>query len=212
MKVSRRDEFDRSVFINCPFDAAYAPILQGILFCVSFLGFTPRISTERTDSAENRLDKIRSLIELSRYSIHDLSRSQSNESNELYRLNMPFELGIDYGCRRYYGNGREGKKILILEEKRYRHQATISDLSGCDLEIHHGKYDTAIRIVRNWLVTEAGAQQVGPQRIIDAYADFQEWDYERLLTNGWSEEDIKEYPTFERLEAISRWIAAGKPT
>ena len=92
-------QFDRCVFVNCPFDEEYDPILQAILFCIVYLDFIPRLAKGRTDSAESRLDKIKSMIEGSKYSIHDLSRCQAREEGEYYRLNMPFELGIDYGCR-----------------------------------------------------------------------------------------------------------------
>lgn len=124
---------------------------------------------------------------------------------------MPFELGIDYGCRQYFGDGRENKKILILEDKKYRYQAAISDLSGCDIEAHSGDFQKAVRKVRNWLVSEAGATACGPARILGAYADFQEWHYERQLTEGFSDDDIQDYPTKELLGAMNIWIAEGKP-
>ena len=124
---------------------------------------------------------------------------------------MPFELGIDYGCRQYFGNGRENKKILILEEKKYRYQAAISDLSGCDIEAHAADFQKAVRKVRNWLVTEAGVSADGASRILGAYADFQGWDYKRQLAAGFSEEDIQDYPTKELLDAMNSWIAEGKP-
>jgi len=203
--------FEAGVFINCPFDKQYEPILQAIFFCVIYLGFNPRIATESADSAENRLDRIVSLIEESKYSIHDLSRCQASRSGEHYRLNMPFELGIDYACRKYYGKGRGEKKILILEEKPYRYQATISDLAGCDIEVHGADYQKAARKVRNWLVGEAGAQPVSAGRIRGAYAAFQEWNYERLLAEDFSEDDIQDYPTSELLSAMRDWIAEGKP-
>ncbi|MEX6506546.1 hypothetical protein [Jiella sp. M17.18] len=199
--------FENSVFINCPFDDDYSPILQAILFCVVYLGFVPRLATERTDSAENRLEKIRGLIESSRYSIHDLSRCQATVAGEHYRLNMPFELGIDYACRLYFGSGREEKKILILEEKRYRYQAALSDLSGCDIETHEADYQKAVRKVRNWLVSEAGADNLGAALILGKYVDFQEWHYERQLRAGFSEEDIQDYPTKELLDSMLIWVA-----
>ena len=43
------------------------------------------------------------------------------------------------------------------------------------------------------------------------YVTFQEWVYERKLAQGYSEDDIREYPTFERLEAMQEWVALGKP-
>lgn len=202
--------FERCVFINCPFDEDYQGILQAILFCVLYLGYRPRISTERQNSSEVRLQKILGLIEGSKYSIHDLSRCKAANPDEFYRLNMPFELGIDYGCRQYL-RGRKEKKILILEEQKYRYQTAISDLAGCDIEAHQGDYQKAVRKVRNWLVSEAGIAAAGSQRILGAYADFQEWYYEKQLSEGFSDEDIQDYPTAELVTAMQAWIAAGKP-
>lgn len=124
---------------------------------------------------------------------------------------MPFELGVDYGCRRYFGQGREGKRLLILEEKMYRYQAAISDLSGCDIQAHAGDFQNAVRKVRNWLVSEAQISADGAGKILGAYTDFQEWYYERQLAAGFSDEDIQDYPTSELLIAMKTWIAEGKP-
>ncbi|MBL8577107.1 MAG: hypothetical protein JNK47_07765 [Mesorhizobium sp.] len=203
--------FDNSVFINCPFDKEYEPILQSILFCVIYLGFEPRLASESNDSGAVRLEKIKGLIEASKYSIHDLSRCQAKKKGENYRLNMPFELGMDYGCRQYFGQGRESKKLLILEEKLFRYQAAISDLAGCDIKTHAADFQKAVRQVRNWLVSEANIAADGATRIIGAYADFQEWYYEKQLAAGFSEDDIQDYPTSELLAEMKAWMIAGKP-
>ena len=203
--------FDRCVFINCPFDKDYEGILQAILFCIVYMGFSPRIATERMNAAEVRLSKISELVVASKYSIHDLSRCQAKEGGDFYRLNMPFELGVDYGCRQYFGRDRKQKKILILEEQRYRYQAAISDLAGCDIAVHEGDYEKAVRKVRNWLVNEANTAAPGAGRILGAYVDFQEWYYEMQLAAGFSEEDIQDYPTRELLSAMQSWIAEGEP-
>jgi hypothetical protein len=202
--------FEKCIFINCPLDTDYEPILQAILFCITYLGFSPRLSTERNDSGENRLDKIRELIESSKCSIHDLSRCEAKKKGEPCRLNMPFELGVDYGCRQYR-RGRKDKKFLVLEEQVYRYQKVISDLSGCDTKSHGGDFQKALAHVRNWLVSEAGIDADGPSKILGAYADFQEWYYERQLAAGSSEKDIQSYPTRELLNFMNRWIVAGKP-
>lgn len=97
--------FETNVFINCPFDAAYLPLLRPLLFTVVLLGYHPRIASERSDSGENRVDKICALIRESKYGIHDLSRLQASEIGEFYRMNMPFELGVEYGCR-LFGSAR----------------------------------------------------------------------------------------------------------
>ncbi|UAB87462.1 hypothetical protein I5192_09365 [Ruegeria sp. SCSIO 43209] len=207
--------FESCVFINCPFDEDFEPILQAIMFCVAYLGLRPRLASERNDSGENRLEKIRSLIECSKYSIHDLSRCQAKKKGEHFRLNMPFELGIDFGCRQYFGEGRDQKKFLILEEKRYRFQAALSDISGCDIEAY-GADDqkapqNAVKHVRNWLVSEAGIAPVAARRIWGKYSDFQEWYWEKKLAEGADEEEIRQYPTSELLAEIFNWLAKGEP-
>jgi hypothetical protein len=124
---------------------------------------------------------------------------------------MPFELGIDYACRLYYRNGREEKRVLILEEQRYRYQAALSDIAGWDIEDHAGDYQRAVRKVRNWLVGASETRADGPKRILDQYADFQGWNWERLRAEGWSEEDIKELPTPEFLNGLRLWMQSGRP-
>jgi hypothetical protein len=95
--------FQRSVFINCPFDAEYAPILQAVAFCVVYLGYHPRLAPENPGNAVARLDRITELISQSKYGIHDLSRCKSTAVGEYARMNMPFELGLDHACRKYGG-------------------------------------------------------------------------------------------------------------
>ena len=203
--------FDKNVFVNCPFDREYRHILQAILFCLVRCGLRPRIASERSDAGEPRIEKILELIESSRYSIHDLSRCQAREAGEHYRLNMPFELGMDFACRRYGGQPLSGKMILILEEEPYRYQAAISDLAGSDIEARGGDYQIAVRKVRNWLAGIDGFQPVGAAGIAAGYEDFQEWHYERQLQAGFSQDDIQDYSTPELLNAMFQWIDEGRP-
>lgn len=179
------------------------------------MGMTPRLATERIDGGENRLDKIRNLIEQSKYSIHDLSRCVAKRKGEHFRLNMPFELGIDFGCRQYFGKGREKKRFLILEEEKYRYQAALSDISGCDIEIYGTDPQIAPqkaqRQVRNWLVAAAVAEPVAAKRIWGKYSDFQQWYWEKKLSEGADEEEIKQYPTSELLIEIFNWLDQGQP-
>lgn len=189
----------------------YDALLQAILFCVVYLGFNPRLARERSDAGENRVQKIVELIASARYSIHDLSRCQAKESGEYYRLNMPFELGVDYGCRQYGGGALSSKRILILEERPYRYQAAISDVAGCDIEFHGADHRAAIRKVRNWLVGEAGIVADAGSRILNAYYDFQAWYVEKQTQLGFSERDVLDYSTPELLAAMKEWVAKGRP-
>ncbi len=203
--------FDRSVFINCPFDDEFAPILQAIAFCVVYLGFHPRLAPENADNSEARLERIIDLVRGSQYGIHDLSRCKSAEAGEYSRMNMPFELGIDHACRRFGDGELASKSILILEENRYDYQKVLSDIAGWDIQAHGGDFEKAVRHVRNWLVAQAGAPGVGAARIRGKYSAFQEWYYERELAAGSSEDDIREYPTAELVQAMHEWMAAGQP-
>jgi hypothetical protein len=97
------------------------PLLRPILFVILDLGMIPRIALESLDSGSARIEKIVKLIQESKYAIHDLSRLKAKKRGELHRLNMPFELGMDVGCRRF-GEGRAAeKRCLILEAERYRY-------------------------------------------------------------------------------------------
>jgi hypothetical protein len=204
--------FERSIFINCPFDEEFAHILQAIAFCVTDLGFFPRLAPENADNAANRLERIIELIRGSKYGIHDLSRCRSSAVGEYSRMNMPFELGVDYGARRFGANALPEKTILIIEENQYDYQRTLSDISGWDIHFHSGDHIKAVRHVRSWLVRHANAEAVGPSRILSNYITFQEWYWERELDRGASEDDIKEYPTIQMVTAMQEWVELGRPS
>jgi len=57
-------------------------------------------------AARRAVDKLYGLIEACRYGIHDLSRTELDKSHQLPRFNMPLELGIFLGARRYGGAGK----------------------------------------------------------------------------------------------------------
>jgi len=200
--------FEKSVFINCPFDDSYVELLRPILFCVLDLGLEPRIALERFDSAETRIEKIVELIVASRYAIHDLSRLKSTKKNEFYRLNMPFELGVDYGCLRFKGEPWSRKRILILEKENFRYQAALSDLSGSDIAVHKDDAATASKVVRNWLSQDLGNTTPGPSAIWSRFVDCMADNFDALSARGYSVADIESQPVSELLGEMRAWIAA----
>lgn len=204
-------DFSRNVFVNCPFDREYDPILKAILFCLVRFGLRPRIAIERSDAGETRIDKISELIRASKFSVHDLSRCQAREAGEHYRMNMPFELGMDFACRRFGGAPFDGKKILVLEEQRYRYQAALSDLAGIDIEPHEGRHDLAVRKIRNWLAGMDAFEKLPASRLLSEYEDFQEWYAEAQRAAGASADDMREVPVPELLQAMHSWMGAGRP-
>ena len=141
------------------------PYCAPLLFTIVYLRFTPRIALERLDSGAPRIQKIISLIEESKFAIHDLSRIQAAAAGELYRFNMPLELGLDVGCKLFKGGKWARKKCLILEAEKYRYQAAVSDFSNSDIAVHGNQPITLLTEVRNWLNNEARLRAPGPSEV-----------------------------------------------
>ncbi len=200
-------DFDRSVFVNCPYDEPFKPLLRPLLFCLVYAGMTPRLALERRDSGELRLNKIVELIQASKYAIHDLSRMEAREAGELFRLNMPFELGLDFGCRLFGDDEHRNKRCLILDTERYRYQTAISDLAGTDLGAHADEPEEIVTVTRNWLCSDAGCDLPGPSRLWGAFLDFMAWDFDRLSADGYSKRDIERLPVTELLAHMDDWVA-----
>jgi len=201
--------FEKNVFVNCPFDEKYLALLRPLLFTVIYLGLKPRIALEAIDSGELRLNKIVELIRESKYSIHDLSRSEASAAGELYRLNMPFELGIDFGCR-LFGKPRQRKKrTLVLEAQPHRYKASISDLAGADIECHGDEPYKVIGVIRNWLKNVCLEQAAGPALISSAFTDFMAHNFDALIQLGFSAEDIERLPVAELIQRMDDWVSSS---
>lgn len=203
--------YETDVFINCPFDEAFAPLLEAMLFCVVYAGFSPRLATESLEAGQNRLDKIFSLAKGAKYSIHDLSRSRSTKANEFARMNMPFVLGLDLGIRRAAADLPSPKKFLIFEQVAHETKRVLSDLAGQDVEAHQGSFEEVIRKTRNFFRVEAEINLPGAHRIAADYSTFQGWMVEKKVSEGHSEPDALRLPTTEKLDEMRAWVAAGKP-
>jgi hypothetical protein len=202
-------EFDKNVFVNCPFDEDFRQILLGIVFTIIYFGYKPRLSLERADSAESRIQKILGLIEESKFGIHDLSRIESTGTKELYRMNMPFELGIDYGCQKLKGGKWGQKKILIMEKERYRFQKAISDLSGSDIKNHDDRVDKAIAAVRDWFVTEELKRGDSGNKVWDGFNDFQAYLYDEVVEKD-GHDSIDDVQVSEIVHHMENWFSAVK--
>ncbi|HET7464833.1 MAG TPA: hypothetical protein VFJ82_26555, partial [Longimicrobium sp.] len=84
--------YDYSVFVNCPFDAEYLPIFRAVFFAVHDCGYLARCALEADDSGEVRIAKINQIIRECRHGIHDISRTELDDRENLPRFNMPLEL------------------------------------------------------------------------------------------------------------------------
>ena len=126
------------------------------MFTVIASGYHPRSALDATDGAEVRLGKIAAMIGACDWGIHDLSRVEV-EVGGVPRFNMPMELGIHLGAR-LFGEGRQRRKrALILETEPHRYDATMSDISGQDIEVHDNDPDQPIAASQTGCPTTAHA-------------------------------------------------------
>jgi len=126
-------------------------MFEALIFAVYSLGFRARAAREIDDGGDARLDKIVKLIGECRYGIHDLSRAELDPITNLARFNMPFELGIFLGGRRFGDKDQKKKNIMVLDVQPFRYRNFISDLAGIDPHAHNDDAETAVRLVRDWL-------------------------------------------------------------
>lgn len=161
------------VFINCPFDAEFNNSFQALVFGVIGCGFRVRCAREMDDAGETRIDKLYRIIEESRYGIHDLSRTQPDADTGLPRFNMPLELGIFLGARKFGGVDQALKRCMILDTEQYRFQQFVSDLSGMDIKAHGDDPRRMVGHVRDFLAT-ASKRKIIPTRVflLDSYDRF----------------------------------------
>ena len=160
------------VFINCPFDDSYASIFRTLIFTIYACRFRPRSARESDDGGQVRLEKLYSIIEECRYGIHDLSRTELDAANGLPRFNMPLELGIFLGCKRYGGEAQRDKRLMILDVEKYRYQQFISDLAGTDVHAHDGEPAAALLETRDWLSNVSRRKLPGGPRLASIHAQF----------------------------------------
>lgn len=179
--------FDDNVFLNCPFDSHYKPIFNAIVFAIHDAGFIARCSLEAIDSGQTRLKKIISIIAQCKYGIHDISRIEVGRKTKVPRFNMPFECGLFWGCSEYGGKKHKGKRILVLDSEEYRYRASLSDIAGQDIQIHHNDPRIAIDKVRSWLNSGSGRKTIPGGKVI--------WNHYELFQ--------KELPPLLKREGIS---------
>jgi hypothetical protein len=198
--------YDYDVFINCPFDSDYRQMLDALVFVVHDCGFQARCALEVDDSGRVRIENIVELIRECRHGIHDISRMELDNENDLPRFNMPLELGLFLGATRFGSTKQQRKRSLILDREPYRYQKSVSDIAGQDIKSHDGNPETAIRRVRDWLRNSPTMTDTiipGPQRIIERYRLFREELPELCRKSSLDPDDLifNDYTT-----CVSEWL------
>jgi len=203
--------FDKNVFINCPFDDKYLPLFRAIIFTVHDMGFRDRCALEASNAGNVRIDKIQNIIAECKYSIHDLSRTQLDKTHRLPRFNMPLELGIDLGCKRFGKEHEQEKVVLVMDIERFRYQRFISDISGQDVYAHGGTQRGIVNEVREWLRPELDPRRVVIQSGVEILTRFRK--FKRALASicfrlHW---DPDRLGFVDYAYAVASWISANPP-
>ena len=166
---------NRDVFVNCPFDTDYRPLFNTIVFTIIRSGFRARCALEADNAAENRFDKIGKIVSECRYGVHDISRTEVDGNPPLPRFNMPLELGLFLGAKKYGGARHREKSCIIFDREQYRFQRCISDIAGQDIHAHRGEPASLIVELAAWLRIHSGDAQVpGGVAIGNEFNDFEE--------------------------------------
>ncbi|HUQ68927.1 MAG TPA: hypothetical protein VM165_05360 [Planctomycetaceae bacterium] len=201
--------YDTNVFLNCPFDEAYEPLLEATLFTVFFCGFRPRCALEIHDSGSPRIEKIADMICECRLAIHDISRTDLDPLNHLPRFNMPFELGLFLGAQRYGTGSHKRKRCLILDIERYRYQKFLSDIAGQDPSDYQPlQPDSLIRRIRDWLKTHDTRHLPGAVVIQARFAKFQ--TDKSAICDG-LQLSAQHLTYVDLVEVIRQWITMPEP-
>ena len=169
----KSSHYNENVFINCPFDSAYKPLFDAMVFAIHDCDFIARCALEEEDASQVRIDKIYSIIADCRYGVHDISRIELDDDSNFPRFNMPLELGIFLGAKKFGIEEQKRKKCLVLDREPYRYQQFISDIAGQDIYSYNNAPEEIVKRVRDWLRTASGRRTIPSGSIIwEHYQNF----------------------------------------
>jgi len=127
----------------------------------------------------------------------------ADQPYQLPRFNMPLELGIFLGAKRFGGRSSQ-KRCLILDRAPYRYQRYISDIAGQDIRSHENSSRKAIRRVRDWLQSAPGKAAIpGGAMIWRKYRQFQR---ELPVIAEEADLDPEELTFIDYLQLVINWL------
>jgi hypothetical protein len=201
--------FEKNVFINCPFDDKYLPLFRAVIFTVHDMGFRARCALEASNAGNVRIDKIQDIIASCKYSIHDISRTELDKTHKLPRFNMPLELGIDLGCKKFGQGQRQEKVILVMDVDRFRYQKFISDIAGQDVYAHGGTQKQIISVVREWLRPEMDPKKIIIPSGAEMLKRFQAFQKDLPSICARLHWNLKQLGFVDYAYAVATWISAN---
>ncbi len=172
-KVFISVENQKNVFIDCPYDEEYLPLLKAVIFTVKACGFQPKIILEHFASVEDRTKKINQLIEESQYCIHDLSKIGATKFGKNQDLRLSGKLIEEIAFHEYYSRIKSQKKnILVLGKDRSSIGVELLSNLADAFRIHGGNQEEIIKCIRDWFY-QSGAKRIKPASTI--WVEFNEF-------------------------------------
>lgn len=207
------EDFERQVFVNCPYSDDYRDLQRAIIFVLMQLRFEPLLAAQISNSGELRMEKIRQQIRECRHSIHDLSLVIAKKKGDSARMNMPYELGLDLGACWYGKPPLNSKVLLVLEQQHGSVKKALSDHAGFDLRTHEGKVDLLLREIRAHFYAHFASQADGIPADFPTYDDllkewplFLTWIQKRPDGTLRSERDIRAMEVPEFKDKVREWM------
>ena len=162
-------------------------MLRVLIFVARFYGLEIKISLLEVDSKSQRLSRIIGLMKDAKYSIHDLSLLKAESKNDVFRMNMPFELGLDYGLN----YEKDEKVFLVFESDSYKLKEALSDINGWDVRPHKNDPEQLILEFRKWIL----AKRECPKEI-SSFSSTEIWyiynDFYATFTDNMAKHKMKE--------------------
>ncbi len=113
---------------------------------------------------------------------------------------MPFELGIEFGCREYSSDEcHKEKTTLILGGAKYEYMKGLSDINGMDIKYHNNEIIKAIKEVRDWIVSTDKKEGLKHYPEIKSnFFDFNAYFYDKMIEKGYEKSEIYDVPLNEQ--------------
>lgn len=196
----KRQSDVKAVLLNIPYDHKFKHLYLAYIVGVSALGLVPFATLGLP--GDRRLDRIFSLIQSCKYSIHDLSRVEVDAGPpRTPRFNMPLELGLAIAWKRV---GSASHTWFIFESQLRRAEKSCSDISGTDVYIHGAGVHGIFRELRNALV-RLDSQPTVPQ--MTAIYEELKPVVRRILRNAGTN-DVYQAQVFAEIRLAARQLAA----
>lgn len=184
MRTSLNAYKEFQVFLNYPYDEAFAPFARAMHFAVVAGGHIPVCAQDFISPDKPRLETIVEAIVNCSFSVHDLSRGRGEGPEGYARLNMPLEVGMALFHAVY--TQRTTHRCAFFTPVANEFRIFISDLAGLDPSVYGDEPANLAAAVYDWLRTKANPNLFTDVPTADVKEAFQYYEtlHARLKGSG----------------------------